>query len=238
MLSYFFPRCLNIQYRSRYSLYDFHTDSVQGKSTAFPHWLSHSALREIISIVTHSKENHPRRVRPRTKSYLKIKGEKTFYNCTFMPRNHMKPFLFIQETPNLCAYTAKTQYRIFETNISRKGTARLKSQFLHWAIFIFLWSVCLFCCRKLGGPNVGIYSTDRSQSHRHINLEIGTEAAQFLFWEYINPNFFSVYMKNHYRTALHPQAELGLFLPGLHLLTETEWSTEQVVLHSTAQAGR
>ncbi len=28
-----------------------------------------------------------------------------------------------------------------------------------WAIIIFLWSACLFCCRKIGGPNVGI---DRS----------------------------------------------------------------------------
>jgi hypothetical protein len=25
-----------------------------------------------------------------------------------------------------------------------------------WAIYIFLWSVCLFWCRKIGGPNVGI----------------------------------------------------------------------------------
>jgi hypothetical protein len=24
-----------------------------------------------------------------------------------------------------------------------------------WAIYIFPWSVCLFCCRKIGGPNVG-----------------------------------------------------------------------------------
>jgi hypothetical protein len=48
--------------------------------------------------------------------------------------------------------TARTQYRKFETNIPRKGTARL-----------------------------------------HRNVEIGTEATLFLFWKYINSNFFAVY---------------------------------------------
>ncbi len=70
--------------------------------------------------------------------------------------------------------TAQTKYRKFEKNIPRKRTARLQSQFLHsWAIYIFLWSIFLFYCRKIGGLNVGIYTIDRSQTHECDNADWG-----------------------------------------------------------------
>ncbi len=41
-------------------------------------------------------------------------------------------------------------------------------------IYIFPGSVCLFCCREICGPILGIYI-----AYRRMNVEIGTEAAQF-----------------------------------------------------------
>ncbi len=100
----------------------------------------------------------------------------------------------VQCTDPDLGHTAKTQDRKFETNIPRKGIAPASvpiSTFMClWGIYIFPPSVCLFYYRKMCGLILGIYVYI---AHRHMNVEIGTEATQFLFCEYVNGIFVTVH---------------------------------------------
>ncbi len=53
---------------------------------------------------------------------------------------------------------------------------------------MFPRSICLFCCRKICGPILGIYNTLTDT----MNVEIKTETAQFPEKEYINEIFVAV----------------------------------------------
>ncbi len=59
-------------------------------------------------------------------------------------------------------HTAKTQYRQFEKYSQERNCAATVpiSTFMRlWAIYIFPRLICLFCCRKMCGPILGIYKS-------------------------------------------------------------------------------
>jgi hypothetical protein len=99
----------------------------------------------------------------------------SFLHITFEIKT-AEGFMKVEGTP----YTAKAQYRKFERNCA--ATVPIPTFMFLWAIFIFPWL-----------PNDQTWEYILYIALGHINVKFVAEAVQFLFWEYINPNFFAWY---------------------------------------------
>ncbi len=101
-----------------------------------------------------------------TENFLEFKPLLCFY------RRILFPWRLICSPTVHCKDTIQKILNKYSQERNCAATVPVPTFMFLWAIYIFLWSVCLFCCRKIGAGRTWEYIA-RSQTHECGNWDWG-----------------------------------------------------------------